>query len=57
MAELIIYGQMKLSHIIDNDKRALVLFPRFGIDLGIGDKTVEDICRKWILTVIFSFLW
>lgn len=56
MAELIIYGQMKLSHIIDNDKRALVLFPRFGIDLGIGDKTVEDICRKMDIDSHFFLL-
>ncbi len=56
MAKLIINGQMKLSHIIDSDKRALVLFPRFGIDLGFGDTTVEDICRKMDIDLQFFLL-
>ncbi|MFO7923504.1 MAG: hemerythrin domain-containing protein [Bacteroidales bacterium] len=56
MAELIINGQMKLSHIIESDKRALVLFPRFGIDLGFGDITVEDICLKMDIDLQFFLL-
>ena len=56
MAEMIINGQMKLSHIIETDKRALVLFPRFGIDLGFGDRTVEDICRKMDIDLQFFLL-
>ena len=56
MAELIISGQMRLSHIIEKDKRALVLFPRFGIDLGIGDKTVANICREKGIDMQFFLL-
>ena len=56
MADCIINAKMKLSQIIDNDKRALVLFPRFGIDLGIGDKTVEDICLKMDIDMQFFLL-
>ncbi|MFP4367303.1 MAG: hemerythrin domain-containing protein [bacterium] len=56
MEELIINGQMKLSHIIEADKRALVLFPRFGIDLGFGDKNVDEICRKLDIDLQFFLL-
>jgi len=56
MAELIINGQMKLSHIIEADKRALVLFPRFGIYLGFGDKTVEETCRQLNIDLQFFLL-
>ena len=56
MAEMIIKGQMKLSGIIDADKRALILLPRFGIDLGFGDKTVEDICRQMNIDLQFFLL-
>lgn len=56
MQEFIINGQMKLSQIIEADKRALVLFPRFGIDLGIGDKTVVDICSEMDIDLRFFLL-
>jgi regulator of cell morphogenesis and NO signaling len=56
MAELIISGQMKLSDIIDADKRALVLFPRFGIELGFGDRTVADICNDRHIDLQFFLL-
>ncbi len=44
MTEIIISGKTKLSDIVMQDKRALVLMPRFGIELGLGDKTVNQIC-------------
>ncbi len=56
MAELIITAEMKLSDIIEANKRALVLFPRFGIELGFGDKTVEDICRNMDIDLQFFLL-
>lgn len=56
MSELIITQEVKLCHIIDADKRALVLFPRFGIDLGFGDKTVEDICLQKGIDMQFFLL-
>ncbi len=51
-----ITGEMKLSDIVDSDKRALVLFPRFGIELGFGDRTVEDICQKLGIDLQFFLL-
>lgn len=56
MDELTINRKMKLSHIIEADKRALVLFPRFGVDLGFGDKTVEDICLTMDIDLQFFML-
>ena len=56
MAEFIIKETMKLSDIIESDKRALVLFPRFGIELGFGDKTVADICVRREIDLQFFLL-
>lgn len=46
MRDFIISGKMKMADIITRDKRALVLMPRFGIELGFGDQTVKDICEQ-----------
>jgi regulator of cell morphogenesis and NO signaling len=46
MREIVISGQMKMADIITADKRAMLLMPRFGIDMGVGDKTVKQICRE-----------
>ncbi len=46
MKDIIISGKMKMADIITHDKRALVLMSRFGIELGIGNHTVKDICSK-----------
>jgi regulator of cell morphogenesis and NO signaling len=56
MAEFIITGEMKLSDIVVSDKRALVLFPRFGIELGFGDTTVAEICIKKGIDLQFFLL-
>ena len=56
MADLIITKDVKLCQIIDADKRALVLFPRFGIDLGFGDMTVEEICDQKGIDLQFFLL-
>ncbi len=56
MADLIITGKMKLSEIVESDKRALVLFPRFGIELGFGDITVTEMCMKLGIDLQFFLL-
>ncbi len=35
-----------MANILTADRRAMVLMPRFGIDMGFGDKTVKEICRE-----------
>ncbi len=36
----------KMSDLISNDYRLLLVMSRFGISLGFGDKTVEQVCRE-----------
>lgn len=45
MTDLVISGKMKMADIINADKRALVLLPRFDIEMGLGDQTVKEICQ------------
>ncbi len=56
MAELNITSKMKLADIIDTNKRALALLPRFGIELGFGDITVEEVCRLRNIDLQFFLL-
>jgi regulator of cell morphogenesis and NO signaling len=56
MAAAIVTGQMKLFEFINSDKRALVLLPRFGIELGFGDKSVADVCREKEIDLKFFLL-
>ena len=35
----------KLAELIAGDRRLLQLLPRFGIALGFGDRSVEEVCR------------
>ena len=39
-------ADMKLAEVIHVDYRLLLLLPRFGMNLGFGDKTVQEWCEK-----------
>ncbi|TVQ93082.1 MAG: hemerythrin domain-containing protein [Bacteroidetes bacterium] len=56
MKDIIISGRMKMADIISHDKRALVLLPRFGIEMGVGDKSVKDICNQKEIDTDFFLL-
>lgn len=56
MTEIIVSGKTKLADIVMQDKRALVLLPRFGIDLGFGDKTVRQVCAEQHINTDFFLL-
>jgi regulator of cell morphogenesis and NO signaling len=56
MTEIIISGKTKLADIVMQDKRALVLLPRFGIDLGFGDRTVKQVCVEQSINTDFFLL-
>lgn len=56
MTEIIISGKTKLADIVMQDKRALVLLPRFGIELGFGDKTVKQVCEDQNINTDFFLL-
>ncbi|MCM1030676.1 MAG: hemerythrin domain-containing protein [Oscillibacter sp.] len=38
--------QMKLADLIHTDYRLLLLLPRFGLNLGFGDKSVQECCKQ-----------
>lgn len=58
----LITQETKLAHIISVDANIITVFNRFNIRLGVGDKTVYDICQElnldtdFLLTVINTFL-
>jgi regulator of cell morphogenesis and NO signaling len=56
MSEIVISGSMKMADIIMADQRAMVLMPRFGIEMGFGDKTVKQICQQQGIQLDFFLL-
>lgn len=39
------YGNMKMADLIQADYHLLMLLPRFGLDLGVADTSVEECCK------------
>lgn len=56
MREIAISGGMKIADIIMADQRAMVLLPRFGIEMGFGDKTVKQVCQEQEIQLDFFLL-
>jgi regulator of cell morphogenesis and NO signaling len=56
MTVIIISGQTRLADIVMRDKRALVLLPRFDIDLGFGDRTMKQVCAEKHINLDFFLL-
>lgn len=58
----LINADMKLSHIILNEPTLIPVINRFGISLGVGDKTVRAICEEkkldtdFFLTILNTFI-
>ena len=58
----LVYSNMQLSEVVEENTSLIPVIHRFGIHLGLGDKTVEDICAKYnlhtdfFLTMINTFL-
>lgn len=40
-------GNMKVSDIISSDFTSLIIITRFGIPLGLGDSTLNEVCKKY----------
>lgn len=38
--------QMKVAELIESDYNLLLLFPRFGLELGVGDSSVMELCIR-----------
>ncbi len=56
MSQLLISENTKLAEIVSADKRALVLLPRFDIELGFGDRTVIQVCKQQQINTDFFLL-
>lgn len=56
MSQMIISGNTKLADVVMQDRRALVLLPRFGIELGFGDRTVKQVCQQQNIHTDFFLL-
>jgi len=58
----LVYSDMPLSEVVENHTSLIPVINRFGIRLGLGDKTVETICREhqldtgFFLMVLNTFL-
>lgn len=44
MNPIIITPNLRLADVVMADRRTLVLLPRFGIEMGFGDRSVEQVC-------------
>jgi regulator of cell morphogenesis and NO signaling len=56
MTEIIISAKTRLVDIVLQDKRSLVLLPRFDIELGFADKTVKQVCEEQNINTDFFLL-
>lgn len=56
MTTTVISGSLKMAEVIASDPRTMALMPRFGIDLGFGEKTVNQICREKSIPLDFFLL-
>lgn len=58
----LVYTNMKLSEVVEEYPSLIPVLNRFGIRLGLGDKSVTDVCEEYkqdtdfLLTVINTFL-
>ena len=36
----------RMSDLLSQDRRAMQIVNRFGIPMGVGDKTIDTVCRE-----------
>lgn len=59
---LLVYATMRLSEVVEEHTSLIPVINRFGIRLGLGDKSVKEICEEheldtdFLLTVLNTFL-
>lgn len=54
--EFLITGDLRMADIIKVNQRLLLVIERFGISLGFGDKTINEICSLYRLNPSFVVL-
>ena len=58
----LVYPNMQMSEVVEEHPSLIPVINRFGIRLGLGDKSVKTICEEYqldtdfLLTVINTFL-
>ncbi|NOX84569.1 MAG: hypothetical protein GXO86_01170 [Chlorobi bacterium] len=50
---MLIQKEMKLADVIHHDHFLIPVINRFGIHLGFGDKTIDELCRENDINTIF----
>ena len=59
----LVYPNMQMSEVVEEHPSLIPVINRFGIRLGLGDKSVKAICEEYrldtdfLLTVINTFLY
>ena len=48
--------KMKLADLISANHKLILMLPRFGISLGFGDKSVEEVCETYHIPTDFFLL-
>ena len=56
MKHLLFTERMKMADLVHANYRLLYVLPRFGIQLGFGDKSIEEICPAHNLAVSLLLL-
>ena len=62
MRMAIVYANMKLSEVVEEHPSLIPVINRFGIRLGLGDKSVRTLCEEhaldtdFLLTILNTFL-
>lgn len=51
MQTIILTAQMKMADLIESNYNVLLLLPRFGISLGVGERSVQEICAQYHISV------
>ncbi|MDR1793394.1 MAG: hemerythrin domain-containing protein [Bacteroidales bacterium] len=56
MKENVFSKSMKMSDILAANYHLFLMLPRLGVELGFGDKTVEQVCQQYKVPVSFFLL-
>jgi regulator of cell morphogenesis and NO signaling len=50
---LLFNGKMKLADVLKINHDLLIMLPRFGIEFGFGEKSIDEICKKYNVSTSF----
>ncbi len=56
MRALLFTEKMKLADILHFNHDLIVMLPRFGIEFGFGEKSVDEVCRKYNVSTSFFLM-